>query len=92
MGVDTVLMHLYRKCMVSFRSIVEMWPTSEALANDLSLKGVHVRAWKRRNSIPWGHWPTLLRAAKRRGIGLSKRQLDEARINKLCTKAEGGAE
>lgn len=55
--------------MDSFRDVIAQWPSAEALAADLDEKGVTVRAWRNRNSIPPAHWSRVVAAAQARGIG-----------------------
>lgn len=58
--------------MKSFADVIALWPSAEALAADLSLRGVTVRQWRNRNSIPAAYWGEIVAAAEARGAtGLS---------------------
>lgn len=64
--------------MDTFAAVIGLWPTAEALAGDLGLGGVTVRAWRNRNSIPPEYWRPLIAAGGGRGIeGLSLDKLAE---------------
>lgn len=66
----------------SFRGIIDMWPTRNALADEVMVKAVSVRAWHMHDSIPGRYWLRIVRAARARGIegidcGLLARLADE---------------
>lgn len=80
MGVDTVAIQVYQRRMVSFRSIIERWPSAEKFGADLGLKyPSHARVMKVRNSIPASYWPRVLEAAGIRRIDLTRADLDAAK-------------
>ncbi len=54
--------------MNTFSSIIGLWPSATALAEDLGENPVTVRAWAQRNSIPGDRWLLIVSAARRRGI------------------------
>jgi hypothetical protein len=54
--------------MDSFRDVVNCWESAEQLAADLKEKGVTVRQWRNRDSIPPEYWPRLVVAATGRGF------------------------
>jgi hypothetical protein len=58
--------------------IFGLWPSAEALGEDLGLKrrGDHARVMKVRGRIPRNHWPKLLDAAQKRRITLTERDLE----------------
>lgn len=65
--------------MITFRSIIDRWPSAEKLNADLGLKTYsHARMMKRRNNIPIVYWPRMLEAAKKRGISLTRLELASA--------------
>jgi len=53
--------------METFADIIGLWPTAETLASDIGDRGVTVRAWRNRNSIPSNRWGDVIAAAKIRG-------------------------
>ncbi len=69
---------LYLACMsnqqpVSFREIIDRWPSFSGLAEDLSAVGYTVGAgvikqWRRRNSIPSSYFRAIVLASARRGF------------------------
>jgi hypothetical protein len=53
------------------RAVVALWPSLEALADDLSSIGVTlpaVRKWPQRGRIPSEYWLAIVQAAAERGI------------------------
>lgn len=56
----------------SFHDLIERWPTTADLAEDLGEKPWTVQKWKQRNSIPSDRWLDLLVCAKRRKIKLKE--------------------
>lgn len=53
--------------MRTFKDIIQRWKTAEELAKELGEKGVTVRQWGNRNSIPPEKWLPLIEAAERAG-------------------------
>jgi len=53
------------------QAVLDLWSSQEELARDIGEKGVTVRAWKARGSIPASRDLKLVAAAGRRGIGLT---------------------
>ena len=65
--------------MLSFRSIIERWPSAEKFGADLGLKyPSHARVMKVRDSIPISYWPKVLSAADERRLQLTEDDLREA--------------
>ena len=52
----------------SFRSIIDLWPTKEAAADDIGADAGKVSKWWQRDSIPSPHWFAWVEAAGRRGF------------------------
>jgi hypothetical protein len=48
-------------------SIIAKWPSASALAEDLGIATVTVRAWRTRG-IPANRWTAIVRAAQARGL------------------------
>lgn len=69
---------LYRLVMDSFTDIIGLWPSAEELADDLGEKGVTVRAWKNRNSIPPAYWDGVVSAGARREYPVTLEALSRA--------------
>lgn len=64
--------------------IIALWPSTNALAEDLSAEGDAVRKWKARRSIPAEYWTAVVRSAKRRGI----RGVTLKRLAVLCAASK----
>jgi hypothetical protein len=58
--------------------IIGLWPSIRSFARDTGLDYGHARMIKVRNRIPLKRWPTVLKAARRRGISLTMEQLAAA--------------
>jgi hypothetical protein len=54
--------------METYADIIGLWPSAEALGDDIGESGVTVRAWRNRNSIPAYRWLDIVKAADARGI------------------------
>lgn len=67
-------------------TIIGLWPTTEAFADDLGLKrgADHARVMKVRGRIPKGRWPAVLEAAQRRGLPLTEQMLERANQSERC--------
>ena len=52
----------------SFAAIINLWPSAEEMAADLGEKGVTVRQWRNRGSIPSDRWLAVAAAAANRGF------------------------
>jgi hypothetical protein len=52
----------------SFAAIINLWETAEEMAADLGEKGVTVRQWRNRGSIPSDRWLAVAAAAEKRGF------------------------
>lgn len=52
----------------TYADIIGLWPSAEALADDIGESGVTVRAWRNRGSIPSSRWLDIVAAAERRGL------------------------
>ena len=57
--------------------IINAWPTTKTLSEDISVSHSLVRMWKTRGKIPSDHWPALISAAVERDIPLSYKMLAE---------------
>ena len=62
----------------SFRDIIGLWPSPDALATELGAKPETVRKWRQRDSIPAGWWIDIVEAAKERGNDLSVAEMAAA--------------
>jgi hypothetical protein len=58
--------------MSNIAKIYSAWEHSaEALAADLGEKGVTVRQWRNRESIPPEHWAAIIEKAAARGVDIA---------------------
>jgi hypothetical protein len=55
----------------SFRSIIALWPTQEALALDVGASHDAVRKWAQRGFIPSEWWTSLLGTTRARQAGVN---------------------
>lgn len=58
----------------TFRDIIELWPSPDALAGELGAKAETVRKWRQRESIPAEWWVPVIEAGKAHGKDLSAEQ------------------
>jgi hypothetical protein len=54
--------------MSTFKDIIDRFDTAESLAREIGEKGVTVRQWRNRGSIPSRYWPKIIAAADRRAV------------------------
>jgi hypothetical protein len=59
----------------TFRDIIGLWDTPEALAEAINAKPAAVRKWKQRDSIPAVWWAAIIEAAEDRGAAITSDQL-----------------
>lgn len=55
----------------SFRDVIGLWPSKEALADDISAGLAAVNKWWQRNSIPSDRWAAILSTERARASGLT---------------------
>lgn len=71
----------------SFRSIIELWPSRDAMAADIGAKAPAISKWWQRDSIPAEWWSAVLGTPKAADSGvtadlltaLAAREVAEAR-------------
>ena len=59
----------------SFRDIIGLWPSPDALAAELGAKAETVRKWRQRDSIPAEWWMPLIDVARARSVDLSAAEM-----------------
>lgn len=57
--------------LTSFRSIIDLWDSREAMAADVGAGPWAVRKWLKRDNIPSDWWVALLSTDKARSAGLT---------------------
>jgi hypothetical protein len=57
--------------LTSFRSVIELWPSREAMSEDVGAGNWAVIKWWRRDSIPSKWWPAVLSTAKAAEAGVT---------------------
>jgi DNA-binding transcriptional regulator YdaS (Cro superfamily) len=58
--------------MANMKLVYSAWDgNAEAMAAELGERGVTVRQWRNRGSIPPEHWPAIIEKAAARGVMLS---------------------
>jgi hypothetical protein len=73
--------------LTSFRSVIELWASREAMAADVGARNWSVIKWWGRNTIPSKWWPAVLLTEKAKAGGvtldilarLASRKVEEAR-------------
>jgi hypothetical protein len=55
----------------SFRSVIDLWPSREAMSEDVGASNWAVIKWHKRDSIPSNWWPRVLSTQKARDAGLT---------------------
>lgn len=72
----------------SFRSILELWPSREAMAADLpGSTATQVSKWWQRDSIPADWWSALLSTERAVGAGLTAEILTELAAREVLAEA-----
>jgi hypothetical protein len=61
----------------TFREVISLWPSIEAMAEDVGAKEPAVRKWQQRDRIPADYWFSVAGAANRRGETISVEKLAE---------------
>jgi hypothetical protein len=51
--------------------VIELWPSKEAMALDVSSRASTVSKWWQRDSIPADRWSAVLSTDRARGAGLT---------------------
>jgi hypothetical protein len=73
--------------LTSFRSVIDLWPSREAMAADVGARNWSVIKWFSRDTIPAKWWPAVLSTEKAKTAGvtvdllarLAAREIEEAR-------------
>lgn len=55
----------------TFRDIIDLWPSPDALAGEVGSKAETVRKWRQRDSIPAEWWLPVIEAGKTHGHDLT---------------------
>lgn len=61
--------------LATFRSIIELWPSREAMAADIGAGASTVSKWWQRDSIPADWWTSVLRADRVAAAGITAETL-----------------
>lgn len=54
--------------MKDFRTLIDLWPSVSAFADDIGIRERHAQVMRFRNSVPPDYWSAMVAAAKRRAI------------------------
>jgi hypothetical protein len=57
--------------LTSFRSIIDLWDSREAMAADVGAGAWAVRKWLKRDNIPSDWWSAVLSTEKARAAGIT---------------------
>jgi hypothetical protein len=63
----------------TFRDVIAIWPTPDAMAEDIGHTAFAVRQWKTRDRIPAEWWLRVIAAAKKRRRSIRFEDLDRIR-------------
>lgn len=63
--------------MDSFRSVIELWPSRDAMASDVGAKPSAVSKWWQRNALPAEWWSAVLATEVARSAGVTAERLAE---------------
>ena len=76
--------------MKTVSDLIDKWPSMQALADDLGHRNAStVSSWKIRGSIHHRNWPSIIAAAKKRGIsGVNLASLAQIAITEPKTSPE----
>ena len=53
---------------MTYRKIIDFWPTYASLAKDLGVTPDAIKQMRKRNRIPAHHWRALIASAKKNGF------------------------
>ena len=59
----------------SFRAVIELWPSTDELAEDVGVGVAAVRKWRQRDRIPSERWKGLLGTVTAKTAGLTADKL-----------------
>lgn len=63
--------------LTSFRSVIELWPSREAMASDIGAGASAVSKWWQRDSIPAEWWAPLLVTERAAQVGISAQMMTD---------------
>jgi hypothetical protein len=80
---DKMSLHFKTDCLIgegmthlpSFQSIIDLWPSREAMAAEIGAKPAAVSKWWQRDSVPAEWWSTILATERAVGAGLNAEAL-----------------
>jgi len=72
--------------IASFRAVIELWPSREALASEIGARSSAVSKWWQRDRIPSEYWLAVLGSPKAQAARLSSELLADlaARDRERC--------
>ena len=66
---------------MSVAQIISLWPSAEVFADEIGLKyRSHARVMKARGRIARHHWAAIVKAAKKRGLSVTVKDLENAHV------------
>lgn len=68
--------------IATFRDVVALWPTPDALAEEIGAGVSAARKWPQRDNIPAEWWLPILGTEKARSVGLTAETLAELAARK----------
>jgi hypothetical protein len=67
----------------SFAEVIELWPSSRAMSEEIDADASTIRHWKMRDSIPAEYWVRVITAARKRGAKVDAADFAEFAARKL---------
>ncbi|WP_301268127.1 MULTISPECIES: hypothetical protein [unclassified Bradyrhizobium] len=71
----------------SFKDVIGLWPSKEALAGDINAGLPAVNKWWQRDSIPSDRWASILSTKTARSSGLTSDKLIALAAREDCPRA-----
>lgn len=72
----------------SFRSVIDLWRSLEAMAGDIGGRANVISKWRRRDSIPSEWWESILSTEVAKASGLTADALAKLAARNCNTSAE----
>ena len=72
--------------LVSFRSVIELWPSREAMSSDVGARASTVRKWWQRDNVPSEWWQAILATDKAKASGLTANALTALAARAMATE------
>ena len=61
----------------SFRDVIDLWDSPEALSDEIRVKPATVYKWRQRGRIPVEYWILICRSSRARDAGVTPQRMAE---------------